>query len=47
MSALRDEWMRDMLAKTAHMSDQDKVNAWNHARAVMNKTLKVITKKGN
>ncbi len=44
--ALRDEWEKQMIAKTANMTDQQKQESWDKARSILRDTLdKIFNKK--
>lgn len=44
--ALHDEWEKQMIAKTANMSDQQKQESWDGARSILRETLdKIFNKK--
>lgn len=42
--ALHDEWEKQMIAKTANMSDRQKQESWDGARSILREVLTVITK---
>lgn len=41
---LRQEWEKQMIAKTAKMTDQEKQESWDKARSILREVLTVITK---
>lgn len=41
---LHDEWEKQMIAKTANMSDQQKQESWDGARSILREVLTAITK---
>lgn len=42
--ALHDEWEKQMIAKTANMSDRQKQESWDGARSILREVLTAITK---
>lgn len=42
--ALHDEWEKQMIAKTANMTDQQKQESWDGARSILREVLTAITK---
>lgn len=42
--ALRDEWEKQMIARTANMTDQQKQESWDGARSILREVLTAITK---
>jgi len=44
--ALRDEWEKQMIARTANMTDKQKQESWDKARSILRETLdKIFNKK--
>lgn len=44
--ALRDQWEKQMIAKTANMTDKQKQESWDAARKILRETLdKIFNKK--
>lgn len=44
--ALRDQWEKQMIARTANMTDKQKQESWDGARKILRETLdKIFNKK--